>query len=389
MIERMNFFSPTKLYFDENVSNIGDIIHAYGYSNILLVYGKNSIKSNGLYDVIISSLAKSSINYLELSGIRANPTIEKVLEGVEIAKTNKIDFILAVGGGSVIDTAKSIAVGYFYEGNTFDFNKHLSTPIKALPIGVILTTAAAGSEMSSSCVIQDDSNGIKQGFNSDLVRPLFCIENKEIISKVNDYQLSCGIVDIMMHTFERYFSESSKYELADNLAIGLLKTMKNAGIAAFLDRKDQDAMFAIMVCSSISHNNTTSIGKRYKMPVHFLEHIVSGAYPSVIHGAGLAVLFPVWCEQNIDVFSHKMSILAKELFALSFKNDLEGAKLFIENIRELFTSLGMPSKLKDIDVNISLEKLLEQFDFNDIRAVNQKAKMFDRKTAEDIFERCI
>lgn len=384
-MKNITFYSPTKIYFKEDLSNIGNIISSYNFNNILIIYGGFAAKS-GILDIVKDSLKLKNINYSILSGVRENPEIRKVNEGIKISKDNKVDCILAIGGGSVIDTAKCIAVNYYYDGDSFDFNMHKVVPSKALPIGVILTIPASGSEMSNSCVIQNDELGIKQGFNNDLVRPLFAVENPSIAKSLSKKQLACGIVDIMMHTFERYFCESNELEFSDYMAIGLLKSVKDAGTAVFLNKNIDEAYDTLMIASSISHNGLTSIGKPSKMPVHFLEHIVSGRYPYVIHGEGLAILFPNWLEYNLDYLKSKMARLNKELFTQDFKNELEGAKLFISNIKDYFKFLNMPSKLSQINKDISLDELMKQFDFNDIRAVNHKSKMFERKTVEEIFK---
>jgi Uncharacterized oxidoreductases, Fe-dependent alcohol dehydrogenase family len=199
-----NFVSPTKIIFGHGAeSKIGALLKDYGFKNVLLVYGSASIKLNGLYGKVVAWLDEADIHHEEISGVRANPSKELVTQGVALALAKKCDAILAIGGGSVIDTAKSIGVGYYYKGDPFDFNLHVAVPKKSLPVGVILTIASAGSELSNSCVISDDTSHIKQGFNSDIVRPLFAIEDPELTYSVPAYQTACGVSDIMLLGRER------------------------------------------------------------------------------------------------------------------------------------------------------------------------------------------
>ena len=205
-MKNFEFCSPTKIYFGSGQEKeVGRILKELGSNKVLIVAGKNSVFDSGLYDRIAESLYDSGISHALLSGVRANPTFDLVSKGVEIVKANNIDFILPIGGGSVIDTAKCIAVNAYHDGDIKDFNYHLVQPTKALPIGVVLTIAAAGSELSNSCVIQDDVTGTKIGFNSDLIRPVFVIENPELTYSVSKEQTAYGIFDIMMHSLERYF----------------------------------------------------------------------------------------------------------------------------------------------------------------------------------------
>ena len=202
-----NFVSPTKIYFGKNaLSNLSNELKKY--KKALLVYGQSSVKKIGLYDEVIKQLLSAKTEYFEIFGVRPNPEIGKVKEGLKLVRDNNIDLILAIGGGSVIDTAKAIAASYYYDGDPFDLNLHKVKPTNALPLGVILTISASGSELSDSCVIMEDRTKIKQGFNSDIVRPLFAIMNPEWTYTVDKYQTGCGIVDIISHSLERYFSPS-------------------------------------------------------------------------------------------------------------------------------------------------------------------------------------
>lgn len=389
-MNNFNFISPTKIYFGKDKElEIGKILKSLGSARILIIYGMNSVIKSGLLDAVTNLLNEENIEYVLFGGVRANPTREKVLSGVKFAKEKKIDFILALGGGSVIDCSKSIGVGYYYDGDPFDFNCYKAKPTKTIPVGVILTIAAAGSELSNSCVIQDDALGMKKGFNDDLVRPVFVIEDPVLTFTTPKYQTACGITDIMMHTLERYFSNSGKFELADDLAVGLLKSVVSAGIFAINNPNDYDSRACLMLASSYSHNGLTSLGKANKFPCHYLEHILSGLYPNVAHGAGLAVIFPAWCEQYIIEDSIKMNRLTKELFHIDCKNDIEGAKIFIIEIKEYFSKLGMPSCFSELGlVNVNVDDLIEQYAKNGTRVIDHGTKPLDQTLARQIFNLC-
>ena len=224
-----DFQVRTKLYFGPGKEKlVGSILAENGAHRVLIVIGQGSVRKNGLLTVALESIKEQSLDYLVIEGVRPNPTVEFVKDAIIKAKEFNADFILSIGGGSVTDTAKSIAVGYYYDGDPFDFNLHKAVPKKALPLGVILTISAAGSEMSTSCVLQKDETGKKTGFNSDVIRPVFAIENPELTYSVSQYQTACGIVDIMMHTLERYFNASSDNEPADGFAEALLRSVIKA-----------------------------------------------------------------------------------------------------------------------------------------------------------------
>ena len=214
---------PTKIYFGKNKEElVGDILKERNANKVLIIIGRGSVKKSGLLDKVINSLKKNSIDYRLLEGVRANPTKELADQGVALAKEYNPDYLLAIGGGSVMDTSKYIAAGYYYDGDPFDFNKHIAVPKKALPVGVILTISASGSEMSTSCVMQEDKTGLKMGFNSEINRPAFVIENPELTYSVDEKQTAYGITDIIMHTLERYLQPSSENEPADRFAEGLM-----------------------------------------------------------------------------------------------------------------------------------------------------------------------
>ena len=382
-----NFVSPTKIFFGKGKEKLnGDICKEFAFNNVLVVIGKSSVKKSGLLDLVISELDKKNINHVLLEGVRANPEISLCYEGIKLVKKHRLDSILAIGGGSVIDTAKNIAAGAFYDGDSFDFNTHKATPYKALPIGVILTISAAGSELSNSCVIQDDSKNCKSGFNSDLVRPVFVIENPELTYSVNKYQTAIGTVDIMMHTLERYLQDSSDNELADAFAEGLLRVVVKAGRDVIDNPNNYEARATLMLASSYSHNGITNIGKKFGMPVHQLEHALSGVYPNVAHGAGLAVLYPAWAKFYLEHDSRKFATLGRRVFDLVGDDDLVVGGQFIEELEQFFAYLGAPKTYKDLGLDkVDVELLTNVFSNNHTRTIYHRVKPMDYLVAEKIY----
>lgn len=382
-MDNFEFYTPTKIFFgDDREKDVGKIIATYGFKKIALVYGKGSIKKIGLYDTVINSLKENNIDFIELSGVEANPKLSLVIKMKEILKNNPAEMILAVGGGSVIDTCKSLSHAYYYENNPFDFNLGICKSTQHLPVGVILTISAAGSEMSSSCVISNDliTPYRKKGFNADSNRPLFAILNPKLTYSVSPYQTACGIVDIMMHTLERYMNANDNCKLADAFAISLLKTVIENGKIVMKDSTNYNARKEIMLASSFSHNGLTSLGKTTFMRVHGFEHILSGMYDSVAHGAGLAILWPCWCEYILDnpAAKEKLTILAKELFHV---NDAETG---IIKLKDFFKELNMPTSFKDLGFEVDVESLaLEYVKYN--KTTTNDYKILDINAAKEIF----
>lgn len=383
-----NFISPTKIFFGKGKEKqIGEICKDFSFKNVLVVIGKSSVKKSGLLDLVLNELNKWEIKHFLLEGVRANPEISLCRKGIALARENNIDSILAIGGGSVIDTAKNIAAGFYYDGDSFDFNLHKSSPTKALPIGVILTISAAGSELSNSCVIQDDGLNRKSGFNSDLVRPIFAVENPELTYSVDKYQTGVGTVDIMMHTLERYLQDSSENELADGFAEGLLKVVVKAGKAVINNPNDYEARATLMLASSYSHNGITSIGKRFGMPVHQLEHALSGVYPNVSHGGGLAVLYPAWAKYYLVYDYKKFATLGRRVFDIVGNDDQIVGRKFIDELEKFFEYLGVPKTYKDLGIdNVDIDLLTNVFSNNKTKEVYHREKPMNYAVANEIYK---
>lgn len=345
------FQSPTKIYFGKDRENqIGEIIKEYNFQKVLLVYGQTSIKKSGLYDKVISSLNNNNIKFIELSNIEPNPKLSKVKEGIKLIKEEPVDLILAVGGGSVIDTAKAIACGYYLDSDPWCLNDHSVTPKKALPVGVILTISAAGSELSTSSVISNDDTKVKSGYNTELNRPLFAVLNPELTYSVSKYQTACGIVDILMHTLERFLNDVPNQYFTDEIAIGLMRTVIECGKRALVSPCDYDARAALMLASSFSHNGLTGLGGNFYFTVHKLEHEISGTFDEVAHAAGLSVLYSGWALSVYDKFPHKFAMFARRVLDVNIADDLECAKEGILKLKEYFSSIGMPVTFSELGI---------------------------------------
>jgi alcohol dehydrogenase YqhD (iron-dependent ADH family) len=346
-----DFINPTRLIFGHKAEEkVAEVLKGYGFSNILLVYGGGSIKRSGLYDKVIALLDNAGIHHHELSGITPNPEKSFVLSGLAIAKKEKVDCLLAIGGGSVLDVAKSIASGYYYDGDPFDFNLGKAKPSKALPVGSILTIASAGSESSDSCVISDPKTKIKRGFNNPINRPLFVIEDPELTYSVSYYQTAVGVTDIMMHSLERYFNASDSYQLADDWALSLCKNVMIAGKKALANPTDYDARAALMLDSSLSHDGLTGIGKKTPFVVHPLEHGLSGYKSDITHGAGIAICYLGWAKYVYKKDPSKFARLARVLFDVKVEDDEKAAIMGINAMSDFYRSIGMPTTLKEVGI---------------------------------------
>lgn len=373
-MENFIYNTPTKVYFGKGEEKkIVRIIKEYGFKKILFHYGKSAIKKMGLYDYLISEFKNNDIDFIELGDVEANPKLSLVEKGIKLAKENKIDFILAVGGGSVIDSSKAIADGYYVDFNPWEFNLGNKKPVKALPIGVILTISAAGSEMSNSCVITNDYENDKRGFTCELNRPLFAILNPEFTYSVSKFQTGCGIVDIMMHTLERVIASPDVYNpLTDNIAFGLIKAVLEAGKTAINEPNNYDARATLMWASSLTHNGLTGCGRSYMMSVHQMEHALSGLFDHVAHGAGLSILWPAWANLASQKDPRRFAELAYQSFNLPRNVEIkDAAKYAIVSMKNYFVEIGMPTTLKEENIpEDRLEDIAKLYTFNFTRTID-------------------
>lgn len=386
-----DYVNRTRIIFGKEKKNeVGNILSSYGFKRVLVTYGGGSVKKSGLLQKVLESLDEKDIFHVEFGGILPNPIREYSKKGVEIARLNKVDCILAIGGGSVIDVSKSIAASFDYDGDPFDFNLKKVAPSSALPIGVVLTIAAAGSESSTSCVIQDEKTGVKQGFNSDLVRPLFAIENPELTFGVSAYQTACGITDIMMHSLERYFNESGPFELSDEWALALVKNVMAAGITALKNPCDYDARAALMLDSSLSHDGLTSLGKKSVFVVHPLEHAISGYKKEVAHGAGIAVCYLGWAKYWVNKKPEKFAHLAERLFNIHGESTLETAIMSVASFEKFYKSIGMPTSLNELGLSeADIPSLVKIATGNGTRVVGLCPEPLNEKAVDEIYRNCL
>lgn len=380
-----DYYSPTKIYFGKNREReLGSILKKQKCTKVLLHYGKSSIKELGLYDKIVNILNKENIPFIELGGVEPNPKIDLVRKGVELCKKEKVDFILAVGGGSVIDSAKLIGVASKSTEDPWRFSMQEIKPKNTIPVGVILTISAAGSELSNSCVITNPVGRLKRGFNSDIMRPVFAIMNPEVTFSVSKRQTGCGIVDIMMHTIERYFNDTANNDLASGLSEGLLKAVMKAGSMAITAPYSYDARATLMAASSFSHNGITSLGVKYYFTVHKLEHELSGMYDHVAHGEGLSILFPAWAKyvskQNPSLFARFAYNVMDVPTTTSFE---QAARVGINRIEKYFESIGMPTRLSHLSLSTKFfEEMADKATNNDQTPVDGIMKLYKKDIIE-------
>lgn len=381
--------TPTKVFFGRGEEKkVGEIVSSYGFKKIMMQYGKSSIKKSGLYDVVMQSLKDSGVEVVEIGGVEPNPKVDFVRRAVRIAKSEKVEMILAVGGGSAIDSSKFTALGAVTETDVWDLAMGKAKPVCALPVGCILTHSAAGSEMSSSAVITNTEVGIKKGLGSELNRCLFAIMNPELTFTVNKYQTACGIVDIMSHTMERYFTPVPPTALTDRIAESILKSVVESGKRVMKNPEDYDSRAEIMWASSLSHNGLTSCGRQGYLAVHQLEHALSGMYDEVAHGAGLAVLFPAWARYVYKYDIPRFAQFARRVWDVDEEDDQIAAVEGIAKMSAFFTSIGMPSKLSDFGV--SKERagdLADLCTFNKSRTIPSTMTL-SYSEIKEIFESC-
>ena len=341
----------TKMIFGKKTEiNVGHYVKEYG-TKVLFHYGSNSIKTFGLYERIVKSLQDASIEFVELGGVIANPSLDVVREGIELCRAEDVDFILAVGGGSVIDSAKAIAVGVFYDGDVWDFFTNPPAPKKALPIGTVLTIPAAGSESSIATIITNYQAGLKRGFRHSIVRPLFAIMNPEITYTLPAYQTAVGAIDMIGHVIERYFTNTTHVDLIDRMCEGLMRTVVELAPVVLKDPTNYDARAEIMLAGALAHNGSLGIGRLEDWACHNMEYEVTQV-SGIAHGHGLAILYPAWMRY---VYKHDLSrfaLFAHKVFDIPQTDDLEQmAMQGINSLEAFYHTLGVPTHLKDIGID--------------------------------------
>ena len=347
MMKDFNFYAPTRVVFGrESEARLPELVKQYGATKVLVHYGGGSARRSGLLDKVEQMLREAGIDFVELGGVVPNPLLSKVREGIDLCRREGVDFILAVGGGSVIDSSKAIGYGVPYEGDVWDFWDGKAVPQTAMPVGVVLTIPAAGSEMSSSAVITQDEGMLKRGINSDLCRCKFAIMNPERTYTLPPYQTAAGATDIMMHTMERYFSKYEDATLTDAIAEALLRTVKDAVVEVLRDPEDYRNRAAIMWASSLSHNDLTECGLEKDFASHRLEHELSGLF-GVTHGAGLAAIWGSWARYVMDKHIARFAKFAVNVMGVTndFTDPRQTALRGIEATERFFEQIGMPTNI--------------------------------------------
>ncbi len=354
------YYTPTKVLFGKNTEEkVADLIKEFGGKKVLIHYGGGSVIRSGLMQRVTDKLDAAGIPYVKLGGAVPNPHLSLVYEGIELCKKEGVDFLLAVGGGSAIDSAKAIGYGVMNDGDVWDFYDYKREVKACLPLGVILTLAATGSEMSDSSVITKEEGLVKRGYSSDFGRARFAILNPELTMTLPDYQTACGCTDIMMHTMERYFTNGGNMELTDSMAEALLRTVKENALILARDPKNYDARAEVMWAGSLSHNGLTGCGNDGgDWMTHKLEHELGGLY-DVAHGAGLAAIWGSWAR-----YVYKNCLPRFKRYAINVMgiapdagSDEEIALKGIEAMEDFYRAIKMPTNLRELGVNATEDDL--------------------------------
>ncbi len=354
------YFAPTKVLFGKNTEDkVAELIKEFGGTKVLIHYGGGSVIRSGLMDKVTGILDKAGIAYVKLGGAVPNPRLSLVYEGIKLAEKENVDFLLAVGGGSAIDSAKAIGYGLANGGDVWDFYSGKRKAAGCTPLGVILTLAATGSEMSDSSVITNEDGLIKKGYSSDFGRARFAIMNPELTMTLPDYQTACGCTDIMMHTMERYFHNGECMELTDSMAEALLRTVKENALILRDDPANYEARAEVMWAGSLSHNGLTGCGSDGgDWMTHKLEHELGALY-DVAHGAGLAAIWGSWARYVYKDCLHRFKRFALNVMGVENKGtDEEIALAGIKAMEEFYRQINMPTNLRELGVNATDEDLV-------------------------------
>ncbi len=349
-MDNFTFYSPTEFVFGKDTENeCGKYVKKYGGSKVLIHYGGGSAVKSGLLDRVKKSLDAEGIAYCELGGVKPNPRDTKVYEGIELCRRENVDFILSVGGGSCIDSAKAIAIGVPYDGDFWDFYTRKAEIKTALPIGTVLTIAAAGSEGSGGSVVTKEDGMLKRDAGSDLMRPRFSVLNPELTCTLPAYQTGCGATDIMAHVFERYFTNTKEVEITDRLCEAVLLTMIKETPRVIADPNNYEARANIMWAGTVAHNDIVGVGRSQDWNSHGIEHELSGLYDCA-HGAGLAVVMPAWMEFVMHHDVMRFAQMATRIWGceMNFENPEETAKQGIKAFRKFLHEIGMPINFAEL-----------------------------------------
>lgn len=344
------FYAPTKVVFGRNAEQkVAELIQQFGGTKVLLHYGGQSAEKSGLLGQVEQILQQAGIEYIKLGGVVPNPRVSLVRQGIEICKEQNIDFLLAVGGGSVIDSCKAISSGRYFDGDVWDLYLKKAKATRYMPIGCILTIPAAGSEMSDGSVITNEEGWLKKDYCVDEFRCKFAIMNPEHTYTLPAWQTACGVTDMMMHTFERYFSKDDEMEVTNNIAEALLRTIMTEAHRVMQNPTDYNSRAQIMWAGTLAHNDLTGCGTSGDWATHNLEHELSGMF-DVSHGAGLAAVWGSWARytrhQNLSRFVRfAVNVMGVQQ---DFHSDENTAEAGIQAMEAFFQSIGMPTNIHDL-----------------------------------------
>lgn len=351
-MEDFEFVSPTHFVFGHDAElKAGAMLAERGARKVLIHYGGGSAVESGLIDRMKSTLDNAGVEHVLLGGVRPNPEVGLVREGVALCKEHGIDWILAVGGGSVIDSAKAIAVGAHYDGDVWDFFETKRQTSDVLPIAVVLTIPAAGSEASKNTVVSNDELGLKSGYPNNAQRPKLAFMNPELTFTLPPYQTAAGLTDMFCHLLERFFDDVGPVPVTDNLNLSLMKTVRAEAPRVLVDPDNYDARANVMWAGMLCHQGLAGVGRHEDWATHGLEHELSALDPSITHGAGLAVMFPAWMEYVYGENPARFAYYGREVFGLAPTGDVEDDALSaIDETRSFFASLGMPVTLAELGI---------------------------------------
>lgn len=349
IMENFDYCNPTRIVFGKDTHReIGNLLKPYA-KKILLHYGGQSIKKNGILEQITNSLNQAGISFVELGGVIPNPRVTLVREGIKICKENHVDLILAVGGGSVIDSAKAISVGIFYDGDVWDIYENHILVEKNIPVATILTIPAAGSESSASSVISNDEKQLKKGCTNNITRPILSVVNPELFFTLPKNQIANGVADMISHIFERYFTHTMNTDLTDALCEATLRTIMKNALKVIDNPKDYNAWCEVGFSGTLAHNDTLGLGRAQDWACHGMEHELSALY-DVAHGAGLAVLTPAWMKyvykENVNMFvQFAVNVMGVEA---SFREPDSIVAEGINRLVEFYRKMGLPQTLGEL-----------------------------------------
>ncbi len=347
-MDNFSFNMPTRIVFGRDTeSEVGRLVARYGGTRVLVLFGGGSVVRSGLLKRVFASLDRALLDHVELGGVQPNPRASMVYEGISLVRDEKIDFILAVGGGSVIDTAKAIAAGACYSGDFWDFFDGTRVPDEALPVGCILTIAASGSEASVDSVITQDETMLKRDASSEVLRPVFSIMNPELTETLPAYQTACGITDMYSHLLERYLTNTQDVETTDRMIEGVMLAIIDQAPRVMADPADYEARANIMWAACMAHDNVCGVGRTHDWASHEIEYALSSKYGTA-HGAGLAVTMPAVMTYCLDHDVARFARLARNVWGVDEADDRAAALAGIAAQKAFTTSIGMPATLGEV-----------------------------------------